>query len=879
MQHDPLQLDGYESLESIGSGSYGLIRKVKRKEDGKILARKEIDYRKMSTKEKEQLVSEVNILKDLKHPNIVEFLERVIDRENCFIYILMEYCEGGDLASVIGRHKELSVYIGEEFIWSIMTQLVLALHECHCGVVINPDTKQATPRLILHRDLKPDNVFLDAKKNVKLGDFGLSRSLTNPQRAFAQTYVGTPFYMSPELISDSLYDTKSDIWSLGCVVFEMCALEPPFLADSQEELSAKIKLGRIPMLPPQYSQDLNNVVRAMLQVNPRKRPSTGDLLANPRIKIISMQLEVKRKSVEVETAMQLLMAKDKKLADKEVSLANLEKSLRSAEQMLREKETVLNSKEESIRAREANLMAREQKLSREHKHLSEAQKEFVMEQQRRQSMAAKPASNQQGSEPMAIDSGAITESNGVKNVMDTGANGTGMKQGWAHSGLLPKTNLFSANVKNTTGTTAQWPYTSALTTLQTNNTQNQHLTTRVTDGTTLTDQSHHTRPLPRRKTGLSVGRFSLQASNAYRSKPVNGTQTTGQSTPLPSLEPQDPSANGIQRPSSVTPSNDTASKSTPGQPFIFGQSGKESRPTGRLNQAPAISSLISGTSTSSSTFSQGLRAKSRSANSVTATLASTTLHGNSPTPTSDNNPFLVPDSSKYTSSSAPPTTTTATITSVSTAAAPATYNFNSTSTFNFTPIIRSSVAGSSSTGGRRGGAGAGAGAGAGTVIEATDVQMSDTSESSTHYSANSRLRSITPQSNGTSSNKNLSSRPQMGTLSFVSSSSRRSNPSGTIRPSSHTRFHSQNPATSNFNTTASTSHGESAATSKISLQESNMPAQQPGALADERTNQCVTPPPNKDSRLEGDNLRMEWDDDIPSPFIKKTYMYSRNPNP
>ncbi|KAG0266084.1 Serine/threonine-protein kinase Nek2 [Mortierella polycephala] len=879
MQHDPLQLDGYESLESIGSGSYGLIRKVKRKEDGKILARKEIDYRKMSTKEKEQLVSEVNILKDLKHPNIVEFLERVIDRENCFIYILMEYCEGGDLASVIRRHKELLVHIGEEFIWSIMTQLVLALHECHCGMVINPDTKQATPRLILHRDLKPDNVFLDAKKNVKLGDFGLSRSLTNSQRTFAQTYVGTPFYMSPELISDSLYDTKSDIWSLGCVVFEMCALEPPFLADTQEELSAKIKLGRIPMLPPQYSQELNNVVRAMIQVNPRKRPSTGDLLANPRIKIISMQLEVKRKSVELESAMQLLMAKDRKLVDKEVSLANLEKSLRSAEQMLREKETVLNSKEESIRTKEANLMAREQKLSREHKHLSEAQKEFVMEQQRRQSMTAKPSSNQQSSEPMAIDTGTTTESNGAKNATDTGANGTAMKQGWAHPGLLPKSNIFSANVKNTTGATTQWPYTSALTTLQTNNTQDQPLTTRVTDGATLTDQSHHTRPLPRRKTGLSVGRFSLQSSNVHRNKPVNGTQATGQSTPLSSLEPQDSSTNGIQRPSSVTPftsskdaaPKDIASKPTPGQPFIFGHRGKEPRPAGRFNQAPAASSLTSGTSTPS-TFSQGLRAKSKSANSVTATLASTTLHGSSSTPTSDNNPFLVPDSTKYASSSAPPTTATAATASISAPAAHAAYNFNSASIFNFTPIIRSSVTGSSSTGGRQGGTGTGAGA----VIGATDVQMSDTSESSTHYSATSRLRSITPHSNGSLSNKNPISRPQIGTLSFVpSSSSRRSNPSGTTRPSSHTRFHAQNPTTSNFNSSASTSHGESTATSKAAIQESNMPnAHQPGALADKRSDQCVTPPLTK-----GDSLRMEWDDDIPSPFIKKTYMYSRSPNP
>lgn len=108
----------YEALEVIGKGSFGLIRKVKRLSDGKILARKEIDYRQMNEREKRQLVSEVNILRELSHPNIVRYYERFVDKERTIIHILMEYCEGGDLAHVIKRCKQESKLIPEPVIWS-----------------------------------------------------------------------------------------------------------------------------------------------------------------------------------------------------------------------------------------------------------------------------------------------------------------------------------------------------------------------------------------------------------------------------------------------------------------------------------------------------------------------------------------------------------------------------------------------------------------------------------------------------------------------------------------------------------------------------------------------------------------------------------------
>ncbi|KAJ3398448.1 hypothetical protein HDU80_008901, partial [Chytriomyces hyalinus] len=126
-------MDAYEALDVIGSGSFGVIRKVRRKADGRLLVRKEIDYGKMTEKEKKQLVAEVNILRELRHPNIVRYYERFVDRPGSRIYIIMEWCEGGDLAGIIKQCKKENKRLPEDVIWNLMTQLLLALQECHHG--------------------------------------------------------------------------------------------------------------------------------------------------------------------------------------------------------------------------------------------------------------------------------------------------------------------------------------------------------------------------------------------------------------------------------------------------------------------------------------------------------------------------------------------------------------------------------------------------------------------------------------------------------------------------------------------------------------------------------------------------------------------------
>jgi NIMA (never in mitosis gene a)-related kinase len=155
-------------------------------------------------------------------------------------------------------------------------------------------------------------VFLGEDNSVKLGDFGLSKMIKSHD--FASTYVGTPFYMSPEICAAEKYTLKSDIWSLGCIIYELCAREPPFNAKTHFQLVQKIKDGRVAPLPEMYSPELNQVIRDCLKVNPDRRPDTAQLLNLPVVR---------------------LMRKEKEVVD-------LNKALKAREEILREKENGLN---------------------------------------------------------------------------------------------------------------------------------------------------------------------------------------------------------------------------------------------------------------------------------------------------------------------------------------------------------------------------------------------------------------------------------------------------------------------------------------------------------------------------------------------------------
>lgn len=309
-------MEGYEMIKELGHGSFGRVWRAKRKADGQIVAIKEIDYGTMGKQEKQLLVNEVNVLKKLHNPHIVRYVDRSVNRERRKMYIVMEYCAGGDLQSMITATRASCTYIAEDQIWLTLTELAMALNDCH-----NEKEK------ILHRDIKPANIFIDSEGHVKLGDFGLARNLTTD---FARTRVGTPYYMSPELVSGRGYDDKSDIWALGCVIYEMANLRPAFrtACSSEEELYRKIRTATVARIPSRYSDALWKCVESMLDKDPRKRPTAAELLKIHNVEITMRLSEAKEKLASIRARRANLSEKMEILAQKEQKLRALEKRVK-----------------------------------------------------------------------------------------------------------------------------------------------------------------------------------------------------------------------------------------------------------------------------------------------------------------------------------------------------------------------------------------------------------------------------------------------------------------------------------------------------------------------------------------------------------------------
>ena len=329
--------DNYEPICLIGKGNFGSISKIRRKSDGKILVWKELNYGTMKEKYKHHISSEINILKELHHPNIVKYYDRIIDKENTKIFIIMEYCPGGDISQLIKRCRHQKQYISEEIIWKIFSQVASALYACHT----NKSGK------ILHRDIKPSNVFLDNDNNVKLGDFGLSLML-NKDMNFAYSNVGTPYYMSPEQVDENKYNEKSDIWSLGCFLYELTSLHPPFEAHNHLSLALKIKSGKIEKLPEKYSENLCKLIFWMMNVEPDKRPTIKDIILLPEVNIRIKERKIKEGYQRLKKYENELKIKEENLMENEKKLKMKEKYLDEREKNLIQRENYIKIKEEEI---------------------------------------------------------------------------------------------------------------------------------------------------------------------------------------------------------------------------------------------------------------------------------------------------------------------------------------------------------------------------------------------------------------------------------------------------------------------------------------------------------------------------------------------------
>eukprot|EP00906_Rhabdomonas_costata_P024487 RCo035187 len=252
-----------ERLERIGKGSFGEVYRARVRLTGAVVVLKQVDLSGLNPKQRSEAANEVRVLAGLpRHPNVVAHLGSFVDLAGERLNIVMEYADRGSLFDRVQQAKDRSQPLEEVEIWQIFAQLTLALHHVHQAGV-------------LHRDIKSANVFLASPSSpgsgsgggggagegasvVKLGDFGVAKHLLC-RADLATTCIGTPYYLSPEICLNRPYGAKSDVWSLGVVLYELCSLRHPFDASCQAALIMKIIHGQYPQISARYTPALSEV--------------------------------------------------------------------------------------------------------------------------------------------------------------------------------------------------------------------------------------------------------------------------------------------------------------------------------------------------------------------------------------------------------------------------------------------------------------------------------------------------------------------------------------------------------------------------------------------------------------------------------------------
>ena len=230
-------------------------------------ALKELDMKPMQRKEREDCLNEVRILaSSIDSSCIVRYFDAFMQGDS--LWIVTELARGGDVQAKLKRHLKREEPMSEGLIWTFFIQICQGLKELHAAK-------------ILHRDIKAPNIFITGPRSVKIGDLGVAKCTKN---GMAQTQIGTPYYMSPEVWRNQKYDRRSDIWSLGVLLYELAALKHPFQAHNEKALCDKVLRGQYPPLPKNFSSDLSTVIKMLLQLDPNKRPSATEILDHPIVR-------------------------------------------------------------------------------------------------------------------------------------------------------------------------------------------------------------------------------------------------------------------------------------------------------------------------------------------------------------------------------------------------------------------------------------------------------------------------------------------------------------------------------------------------------------------------------------------------------------------
>eukprot|EP00105_Crassostrea_gigas_P014522 XP_011431210.1 PREDICTED: uncharacterized protein LOC105330955 isoform X1 [Crassostrea gigas] len=255
-------LAGFEKIQTVGKGAYGAAVLYRKKDDDSLVILKEINMHDLNAAERQLALNEVSILAMLDHPNIISYYDSF--EEDGVLMIEIEYADGGTLAQKLAAMATKDKNIEEKEVLQIFQQIVAAIRHIH---ELN----------ILHRDLKTANIFLTKEGVVKVGDFGISKMLSSANKG-ANTVLGTPYYISPEMCEGKPYNDKSDIWALGCILYEMACLQKTFEGSNLPALVNKIMKGQFAPVKGNYSEEFKSLIMDMLKQDPDERPSANEIM-------------------------------------------------------------------------------------------------------------------------------------------------------------------------------------------------------------------------------------------------------------------------------------------------------------------------------------------------------------------------------------------------------------------------------------------------------------------------------------------------------------------------------------------------------------------------------------------------------------------------